>query len=476
MISTRTVTDPAEIERWVPACSELARTTQASLCSQYLDVPLLWWKSFANGSGQDTYTVRGANFLGTRSWLEDMFVILAFAGDELLGALPLASQSVKVRGRAVPRRVVTLPGDFQLIPYMDLTVAAGRRREVIGALLDTAIDGLGDDDLLMLQYLPETSPHLEEIAAHLRAKAPAGVRYTVATTGRRGGVWPWNLEIIVSCLRQLRARVTTADLRGHLDGLLEALGSCPSTSLILPQTRRTFEEKIRDALDCVSADVGPGDATRVLQSHLADAPDYYGRISLPKDEDTYRASLGKDTRRYFQRYGQAFREAGGSFEKIASERVTERDVDDYLALHDSRWRGDSAVLKNERLYRFHRDLCARLAAKGFLSLFFAVYRGARIAVHSCIDICGRREGYMIGRDPGFEETRAGRLLYFETIRDAIASGYRTYEMGRVWFAYKASFTRESALTRNVFVSKAGTAPDLNGIFGGYECMLAVSEA
>ena len=82
-----------------------------------------------------------------------------------------------------------------------------------------------------------------------------------------------------------------------------------------------------------------------------------------------------------------------------------------------------------------------MVRQGFLTLFFARFQGKRIATHSCFDILSRREAYLIGQDPEFKNLGAGRLLFMETIYDAIDSGFDVYDLGQGWFDYKMIFKK-----------------------------------
>jgi len=180
-------------------------------------------------------------------------------------------------------------------------------------------------------------------------------------------------------------------------------------------------------------------------------------------------SLSKETRRFYRRYRRRFLEQGGYFEKLGSEEITELDINDYLSLHIACW-GDESTAINDLTADFHRDFSVNAAMLGYLTLFFARVQKRRIAAHVCFDFLTRREGYYTGRDPKFSELRAGRLLYLETIYDAIDNGFRIYDLGAGGDEYKQSFSNNNATTHN-FVLKVSTVDiNLNQIFNGFEFM------
>jgi len=75
-----------------------------------------------------------------------------------------------------------------------------------------------------------------------------------------------------------------------------------------------------------------------------------------------------------------------------------------------------------------------------------------------------------GRNPKYDNTRAGSLLVMETILDAIDHGFTVYDLGVVGFSYKMDFTKTYSISHNFFLSSDGNQPDLKKIFLGYEYM------
>ena len=168
-----------------------------------------------------------------------------------------------------------------------------------------------------------------------------------------------------------------------------------------------------------------------------------------------------------------FLEGGGSFETVPSAEITDEDIEDYIRLHLLRWGNGSAAICGEAA-DYHRKISRAMAQQGMFLLFFARYQGKRVAVHSCFDIGSRREGYLTGLDPEFDELRAGRLLYIQTIYDAIDKGFNRYELGAVGFGYKMSFVKKTAVAHNFFLYGSGRNTRLDQIFTGFECMEQVS--
>ena len=119
---------------------------------------------------------------------------------------------------------------------------------------------------------------------------------------------------------------------------------------------------------------------------------------------------------------------------------------------------------------FHQDLGIAMAKENMFTIFFATLNGKRIASQTCFDIGHRREFYLPGRNPKYDKLRGGSLLMMETILDAIDHGFTVYDMGAIGFTYKMDFTKTVYSTRNFFIYKNGSQPDLNKIFNEFNCM------
>jgi hypothetical protein len=470
MLTTHIITDRSEIERYTPRCQELARESGTHLPFQNLHMPLVWWGHFNNTDGSNFTSKRGTNFLGSQSWLQKLFLIVSLDGSEVVGAVPVVEYAVRIPREQDTLQVITFPGDF-LIAYQDFTVSSQLRKEAIKALLHAMVGFLDGHALLILPYVPENSPNIHDLKQCIAELSKMGFHCSTALTGRRGGVREWTLESIVSCLGQIADRVKDSSRLDEIRKLVADLETSPLMNLLFPRTRNSFESRIREVVTMIQGDTAIEKPLEKLETLLTDVPVQYPYITLPVDADAYMITMSKETRRYFRRYKRDYEGQGGGFEKILSSDIREQDIEDYLKLHNQRWGDHSILIRNDTSNDFHKDICWRMSSQGCFTLFFAKYHGKRVATHSCIDIQGRREGYMTGRDPLYAETRASRLLYLETIIDAIRHGFHTYDLGHGWHAYKMSFTKTDIRTMNFFISP-GTAPvDLTKLFLGYECMI-----
>ena len=472
MLKTRIITDRKEIDQILPQCIKLARDTGAVLPFQYIHLPLLWWDHFNSKDGTLFTKKRGTNFLGAQSRLEKFYLLITENDEGIYGAVPFVSYSVKIPKKKQDLRILTFAGDYQLMSYQDFLVAPAIRRKALSSIFKCLVDLIKrDHDLLFLQYLPETSqniPIVRELAAGLQN---TGLSVCEKITARRGGVWPWTLEPLISFCKKLHEKIRKKEtVYSELGSFIEKLSNCSSFKLLFPATRDSLETDMQNILKQLNNDDLLEPETGVIYGLLDHARIIYPFINLPPDHESYMMTLSKSTRRYFRRYKRRFEKQGGFFEKITSLELTQRDVDDYLNLHEMRWGKESASLSSDVAVNFHKDLSKILAKHGQFTLFFACFRNKRIASHSCIDINLHREGYITGRDAKYDELRASRLLYMETIYDAIDSGFATYDLGLGWFAYKMNFTKTFSTTRNFIISGNKDLPELNKIFLGYEYM------
>lgn len=340
MIHVRVCTDRSEIDRMAPECARLAEHAGCALPFQYLHMPLLWWDHFSSADGADFNRKRGTNFLGSQSWLNRIALFLAIEDSHLIGAAPFVSYFVKIPGEHKHRRVFTFPGDFQLISYQDFMSAEGRRREVVLSIIDALIE-LADDagDLIILPYLPDNSASVRVLQEGARELRKRGIHCTSALTGRRGGVRPYTVGPILSCLRKLGEACESSSVREEADALIEDLKSCSSMQLLFAQTRSRYEERIRKVIDLTDHDQNLSAAVGTLRMLLSDEPIIYPYIELPADREAYVRTLNKSTWKNFRNDKNKFMKNGGSFEKLSSSEIDGSDIDDYLRLHTMRWGG-----------------------------------------------------------------------------------------------------------------------------------------
>ncbi len=393
-------------------------------------------------------------------------LITAENDGDLVGAVPLVLVEAKISGEKIPRKILTFPGDSVLIPYQDMLVHPDGREHIVRTLFEATVRFSAENDaLLFLPYLPESSPHIELLKNQLGAFIKNGYEGAFLKNRRRGGVHPWTIQSLAFYVEKMAGKIPGVELNELAQDLKISTGA----ALFFPKTRRTLQGRIKAAINALSANDLVAREINNIRQLLKPADIVYPYLKLPDSVDAYLAGLSKGTRRYFRRYKKQFIEQGGSFEKLTGAQITEKDVGDYLDLHFQRWHEESAAL-NDATRSFHFETSLEMARLNQFTLFFAKHNGQRIAAHSCFDIGKRREGYFTGRDPEREELRAGRLLYMETILDAIEEGFIDYNFGYGGDSYKLSFTETVGKTVHFILAEKWKMPDLEKLYPKYELL------
>ena len=475
MITTQLLTQQHDIERVLPECIDLAKKTNARLPFQYMHMPLAWWETFKPEDDELFSVKRGKNFLGVQSRLEKFFLLTARCEDELCGVAPLVQFAIKIPASKDEIHIITFAGDYVLHPFQDLVVDPERRLQIVTAILTQVSAMLGNEiSMFWAGYIPEESPNLGAMRGACSSLKSQGMENVEAVSFQRGGVWPWTLNSICATLKGISSVCEKSGK--NIEGLSELtakIEKCTPQSLLFPRTRASILNEIQDLLSRIKPFDDLSVPAEKLNSLLINSPMLYPYIELPRDREEYLMSLSYSTRRYFRRYMKKYFEAGGSFEAVLPNEINNEDIQDYIRLHLMRWGdGSAAICGNAADY--HGKISRAMAEQGLFILFFAVYKGRRIAVHSCFDIAARREGYITGLDPEYHELRAGRLLYLHTIYDAIDRGLERYELGAVGFDYKMSFVKKTAVAHNFFLYPAGKGAMLDQVFTGFECMEPLS--
>ena len=167
MIQVEILTGLDEIKGVIPVCTNLARESGAVLPFQFMHMPFAWWESFKGEDGALFGQKRGRNFLGAQTKLDQLFLMIAKAGNSICGAVPLVLQSIKIPGSSTDLRVLSFPGDYVLIPFQDLLVSSDLREEVIAKFIQEIQHLLENQaDIFWLGYIPESSANLPLIRKH----------------------------------------------------------------------------------------------------------------------------------------------------------------------------------------------------------------------------------------------------------------------------------------------------------------------
>jgi CelD/BcsL family acetyltransferase involved in cellulose biosynthesis len=167
-------------------------------------------------------------------------------------------------------------------------------------------------------------------------------------------------------------------------------------------------------------------------------------LALPATWDAYVGGLERKRRYYVNSYPRKFaREHAGRLQIVTAPAEVDTAVTTFSRLHLARWEVKAGALSAEHedpaFGPFLADVCARLAARGWLRL--AHLRAGDDAVASSINFLlhGRWHSYMKGFDPAWSAARPGTVLDALRIQQAIAEGATVLDFGRGDEAYKAGF-------------------------------------
>ena len=107
-------------------------------------------------------------------------------------------------------------------------------------------------------------------------------------------------------------------------------------------------------------------------------------------------------------------------------------------LHRARWerRGESGILADPRVLRFHRDAVPRLLGAGLLRMIELRIAEHTVGVYYGLQHRDRAYGYLIGFDPDYEFESPGTILLQHAIAIAIADGAREFHFLRGQESYK----------------------------------------
>jgi hypothetical protein len=438
-----------------------------------MHLPMLWWTHFNNVDGTLFSKKRGKNFFGVQSKLTNLYLLTLKDNDHIHGAVPLASYTIKLPNKQDDYQLLSFAGDYVTAINQDLLVDPDIRGEAIDVILAHIIQEFSQThDLIILGYIAEHSENLPYIKQFLTKKIDYHYQYIEAFTARRGGIWPWT---IVSFKRIFDSILTKVDegfvCYKEINNLSEKLSKATPLTLLFPRNRLKIMASLEEVVQSIKNN-------KLLENERKDIIELinpslitYPYISLPHDRETYFKSLSKSKRYYYRRYYKKFLHSGGSFEKLTGHEIRESDIDDCFRLHLMRWGKESAILSSDDAIKYQKHIAMTMAKEGFFTIFFSTFNGERIAAHTCFDINNRREFYMPGRNPKYEKLRAGSILLMETILDAIDCNYEIYDLGVVGFDYKMDFTKTAYRTKNFFIFKENSRPDLEMIYNGFEYMM-----
>lgn len=163
-----------------------------------------------------------------------------------------------------------------------------------------------------------------------------------------------------------------------------------------------------------------------------------GRTEEPCPVLTLPAALPRRLEQNLRYYHRRAERAGSlRFETAGPERVAPL-LDGLIRLHGARWtaKGESGVLAEAAVERFHRDAAPALASAGLLRLHAIHLDGHVVAVWYGMQAKGRCCYYLSGFDPDLGDLGLGTLILGHAIRVATSEGASEFDFLRGTETYK----------------------------------------
>ena len=170
---------------------------------------------------------------------------------------------------------------------------------------------------------------------------------------------------------------------------------------------------------------------RVTREKLVTSP----RIALPADYESYVQGLGKKERHELRRKLRRFESAPGTSFRWAEDHDRHAVLDRFFALHRLS-RGDKAAFMTDPTEAFFRDLADTLATVGWLRLGVVRAYDQDAAVLFALAYGDTLALYNAAYDPALGSLSLGIASHAYAVRDAIAQGFRIYDLLRGDEPYK----------------------------------------
>jgi CelD/BcsL family acetyltransferase involved in cellulose biosynthesis len=166
--------------------------------------------------------------------------------------------------------------------------------------------------------------------------------------------------------------------------------------------------------------------------------DQCSALLLPESRTELIQLLSKRQRANLRCAGSRLGRSGGGQVELATPETLPQFLDDLFRLHTRRWwqAGESGVLADERLRRFHEEAATKLLEKAVLRLYRLRLTGRTIAVLYSLLRGTTLFCYLQGYDPEFAQLSPGTQLTFFAMEDALELGIRKFDFLRGQEAYK----------------------------------------
>ena len=158
-------------------------------------------------------------------------------------------------------------------------------------------------------------------------------------------------------------------------------------------------------------------------------------LDIPHTYEAYVQSLGKKERHELRRKVRRLEAAGPAAFRFASDAERATVLDRFFALHRLS-HGEKATFMTPDLERMFRDAADALAPLDRLRLGVLQFDGADAAILFGFSLGSVISLYNAAYDPGLASLSVGIVSHAWAIREAIASGYTTYDLLRGGEPYK----------------------------------------
>lgn len=459
-----------EIEKIIVKTNQFADNIGSSLPFHRLQFPLIWWKHFHSDDHSDFTSKRRRNFFGIKSWLREVCFIVVEDGGKIIGVAPLFFSDAILRGTDHPVKILSLIPDSAIMFYQDFLINHEYREKAISIFfqcIEKIIDS--GDILFFIGHIPSDSPNLQYYSKEINSRLTKGWSGGETVTCRRGGAYIWNTPILCRVLRAGLYKLASDDeeARTRVKTIISSLESKGSTLLFFKDTREKLEKQILDIVNFYEERNLPKYISSAILDVFDTKPVVYPYRDLPGNIDEFYSSLSSSKRYFYRRYMRKFLAEGGTFEKLDPMNISLSDIQDFYLLHIDRWGSTSGSVVKQTM-KFHHESLLSMAEAGYCRLFFARFKGKRIAGLVSFDVVNRREFYKSGRSLNYSNLRAGKLLVLFSILDAIENGFEVFDFGYGYEEYKFDFTKNYRTVTNFFLSKNKKLPDLEKLFPVYE--------
>jgi CelD/BcsL family acetyltransferase involved in cellulose biosynthesis len=184
-------------------------------------------------------------------------------------------------------------------------------------------------------------------------------------------------------------------------------------------------------------------------------------------ESSWQGYLASKSTNFRQQVGrrrrQLERDHDAVFRLTVAAEALDDDLDVLFRLHRARW-GHVRTAFGSRDEAFHRDFARIALARGWLRLWTLDVDGAAVAAWYGFRFAGIEWYYQAGRDPAWDRSSVGFVLFSHALERALEDGVPEYRMLRGGESYKYRFATGDVPLESIVVG--------NGLVGGFAAAVA----